>query len=160
MGYPLNQFCFIFINRSILFSRGGCVLKRFMIVPPDKGLTMNMWAVDGLASMGICLAALDSFARALANASGFPETLAPPASASYSLDLDMAIWINVAATGATMATATVFIMPLSSLPLKNMAHRDNKTTALAMVAAMVLIRISLCLIWESSWAMTPSNSRR
>jgi hypothetical protein len=117
------------------------VLKRFMIIPPDKGLTMNIWAVDGLASMGICLAALDSFARAPANASGFPETLAPPASASYSLDLDMAIWINVAATGATMATAMVFIMPPSSLLPKNMAHRDNKTTALAIVAAIVLIRI-------------------
>src|SRR5450756_2320530 len=57
-----------------------------------------------------------------------------------------------------MATAMVFIMLLSSLPPKNMVHRDNKTTALAMVAAMVLIKISLCLIWDNSWAMTPSNS--
>ena len=122
------------------------MLKRLMIDPPDNGLTMNICAVAGLASMGLTVADLESFARAPASASGFPDTLAAPASASYSLDLDMATWINVAATGAIMATAMVFIMPLSSLPPKNRDHRDNKTTALAMVAAMVLIKISLCLM--------------
>lgn len=67
------------------------MLKRLIMVPPDKGLTMNIWAVDGLASIGFRLADIESFAKALANASGFPDTLAAPASASYSLDLDMAI---------------------------------------------------------------------
>lgn len=70
---------------------GGWVLKRFMTVPPERGLTMNIWAVDGLASMGFCLAAVDNFASAPANAKGFPDTLALPASASYSRDLDIAI---------------------------------------------------------------------
>ena len=67
------------------------MLKRFMIAPPDKGFTINIWAVDGFASIGIASADFESFARALANASGFPETLAPLASASYSLDRDRAI---------------------------------------------------------------------
>ena len=81
-----------------------------MIDPSDRGLTINIWAVEGLASMGFCLAALDSFAKALASASGLPESLALPASASYSLDLDMAIWMTVAAIGAIIAMAITLIV--------------------------------------------------
>ena len=67
------------------------MLKRFMSVPPDRGVTMNIWAVDGFASIGFTRAAFDNFARELAKASGFPDILALPASASYSRDLERAI---------------------------------------------------------------------
>jgi hypothetical protein len=33
-------------------SRGGWVEKRLCKPLPDKGLTMNIWAVEGLAFMG------------------------------------------------------------------------------------------------------------
>ena len=49
---------------------GGCVEKRLAIVLPESGLTMNMFAVDGLASIGIASAPLCNFARAEANQLG------------------------------------------------------------------------------------------
>src|SRR3972149_1551700 len=41
----------------------------------------------------------------------------------------------------------------------NVAMRATTMIAAAMVAATELIRMSRCLTWASSWAMTPSSSR-
>ena len=99
------------------------MLNNPMIVPPESGLTINIWAVAGLALIGICLAMSDNFSKALANASGLPVTLALPASASYSRDRDMAICTNVAATGAIMATAMVLMALSLSFPKKTLHRR-------------------------------------
>ena len=76
------------------------MLKRFMRLLPDKGFIMNMWAVAGWAFIGIFREAEAIFFRALARPWGFLTKEAPAASAAYSLDLDMAIWISIAASGA------------------------------------------------------------
>ena len=52
---------------------------------------MNMWAVAGLASSGTAFDAVSSFASALASPLGEPAIEAPPASASYSREREMAI---------------------------------------------------------------------
>jgi len=49
------------MSRSILFSSGGCVLNKPMSVPPLRGFTMNMCAVEGFASMGTRREASESF---------------------------------------------------------------------------------------------------
>ena len=43
-------------KRAILSSNGGWVENKLIKLLPDNGLTINMWAVDGLASMGNCFA--------------------------------------------------------------------------------------------------------
>ncbi len=40
-------------SRAIRSSIGGWVLKRERTPPPLRGLTINMWAVEGFASIGI-----------------------------------------------------------------------------------------------------------
>jgi hypothetical protein len=67
------------------------VLNNPMIVSPESGLTINIWAVAGLALIGFSLDMSDNFIKAPANASGLPVIPALPASASYSRDRDMAI---------------------------------------------------------------------
>jgi hypothetical protein len=59
----------IFISRSLrtLSSIGGWVLKRLTMDFADSGLTMNIWAVAGLVSMGTAFDAADNFSRALAS---------------------------------------------------------------------------------------------
>jgi len=64
---------------------------------------MNMCAVEGLASNGRAVAARSSFSNASARAQGFRLICAPAASATYSRAREMAIWINMAASGARMA---------------------------------------------------------
>ena len=49
---------------AIRSSIGGWVLKRERTPPPWRGLTINIWAVEGLASMGIRWEAISSFPRA------------------------------------------------------------------------------------------------
>ena len=66
------------------------MLKRLENPPPRRGLTMNMWAVAGEASIGMRCAPISSFFKALANDMGFPQIFAPVASASYSRDREMA----------------------------------------------------------------------
>ena len=39
-------------KRAMRSSKGGWVENRLIKLRPDNGLTINMWAVDGLASMG------------------------------------------------------------------------------------------------------------
>jgi hypothetical protein len=51
-------------------SIGGWVLKRERTPPPLNGLTMNIWAVEGLASMGIFFAATSNFPNAFAKERG------------------------------------------------------------------------------------------
>jgi len=46
---------------AIRSSMGGCVLNREKMPPPRNGDTMNIWAVEGLACMGILWAAVSSF---------------------------------------------------------------------------------------------------
>ena len=56
----------------------------------EKGLMMNMCAVAGLASSGTALPADSSFCNALTSPRGLPAMAAPPASASYYRDREMA----------------------------------------------------------------------
>ena len=46
-------------------SVGGWLLKSAIRPAPEKGLMMNMWAVDGDASMGMRFDQLSSFWRPL-----------------------------------------------------------------------------------------------
>ena len=50
---------------AIRSSIGGWVLKRERTPPPLNGLTMNIWAVEGLASMGIRWAAIFQLPQSL-----------------------------------------------------------------------------------------------
>jgi hypothetical protein len=43
------------LNLAMRSSMGGWVEKIFLKLLPDSGLTMNIWAVEGFASIGICL---------------------------------------------------------------------------------------------------------
>ncbi len=70
------------------------MLNSLAIPPPRSGLTMNMCAVAGLALIGTRRDAVSSFLRALANHIGLPQSAAPLASASYSRERDIAIWIR------------------------------------------------------------------
>ncbi|MSO56684.1 MAG: radical SAM protein [Acidobacteria bacterium] len=53
-----------FISALIRCSVGGCVLNMLNKPPAEKGLMMNMWAVAGLASSGICFDPFSSFRSA------------------------------------------------------------------------------------------------
>jgi len=57
----------------------------------DRGVTMNMCAVAGFASSGTACDATSSFLSALTSPSGLPAISAPPASASYSRDREIAV---------------------------------------------------------------------
>ena len=72
---------------------------------PVKGLMMNMCAVEGEASMGIRLDQVSSFCRPPISGYGEPTYLALAASASYSREREMAIWISMAAMGARIIMA-------------------------------------------------------
>ena len=94
---------------------------------------------------------------------GDPTYLAEAASASYSREREIAIWISMAAIGARIIMAMAPIMPpprLSSsrLPPNQKAIRARKVMAAASVAATELIRISRCSTCPSSCATTPSIS--
>jgi hypothetical protein len=54
-------------RRAMRSSIGGWVLKRFIKERPVRGFTMNMWAVEGFAFMGIAWEARESFSRAPAS---------------------------------------------------------------------------------------------
>ena len=71
-------------RRATRSSIGGWVLNSFATRPPRSGLTMNMWAVAGLAFMGMRLDAASSLRSAEASHIGFPHKRAPVASAWYS----------------------------------------------------------------------------
>ena len=60
------------------------MLKSDASASPRSGLTMNMWAVAGLACIGRTSAARSSFPSALASASGRPQINEPTRSAWYS----------------------------------------------------------------------------
>ncbi len=129
---------------------------------------MNMCAVAGLASSGICLPYASIFRSALASPWGEPAISAPVESARNSRDLEMAAWISIAASGATtMAASRPRGLPprLSSLrpPPKiaaNCAMRASIMMAAAIVAATELIRMSRFRTCASSCAMTPASSLR
>lgn len=56
-----------------------------------NGFAIKRGAVDGLASfMGFSAIPALNFFRAPERCNGFPDSLAPPSSARYSLDLEMA----------------------------------------------------------------------
>src|ERR1035437_2482041 len=100
----------------------------FFIPPPLSGLTMNSWAVAGPAlSTPLSSFCDDIFFKAEARDNGLPEISAPPASAAYSLDLEIASWSKVAAMGANIKRTKDDMPPLSSslsppLPLNIIAH--------------------------------------
>ncbi len=88
-------------------------------------------------------------------------------SASNSRDLDRAICISPAATGARMASSivTAGLGPSSSplLPpktLANIARLAIAEIAVATAAAIEPIRMSLLRMWATSWATTPRTSLR
>jgi len=59
----------------------GCVLNKLAKLNPDKGLTINIWAAEGLTSMGMRCDEASSFRSALARPRGLPQSRAPVASA-------------------------------------------------------------------------------
>src|SRR5262245_66677352 len=72
-------------SRRMRSSSGGCVEKRDIRPPPDNGLTMQRWALVGVApSSGMRPEAVPSFSRALASGRGSPISRAPEESAPYS----------------------------------------------------------------------------
>ena len=88
--------------------------------------------------------------------------LAEAASASYSREREIAIWISMAAMGARiiMTIAPTAPPPRSSssrLPPNQKAMRASIVMAAASVAATELIRMSRCSTWPSSCATTPSS---
>ncbi len=56
-----------FISAWIRCSVGGCVLNMLSSPPAENGLMMNMCAVAGLASSGICFDPISSFLSAFIN---------------------------------------------------------------------------------------------
>jgi hypothetical protein len=73
-GAPsLQNFPVLAISSSLATrsSIGGWVLKRERTPPPLNGLTMNRWAVEGLASMGMRWDAASNFPRAFARERGW-----------------------------------------------------------------------------------------
>src|SRR4030043_1426479 len=88
---------------AIRSSIGGWVLKRERTPFPLNGLTMNIWAVEGFAFMGIRWAATSNFPKAFANERGWLRW-APPSSAKSSLEREIAIWMSIAAMEATIET--------------------------------------------------------
>src|SRR4030043_336496 len=90
------------LRRATLSSMGGWVLNRFMRLRPVRGLTINMWAVAGLAFMGARSTPMASFSNARARDSGLWASIAPVSSARYSREREMASWMSMAAMGAMM----------------------------------------------------------
>ena len=67
----------ISFNRLILSAIGGWVLNSFEKVFPEKGKTINIWAVAWFPERGICLLQLSNLPRALLKNLGFPLICAP-----------------------------------------------------------------------------------
>ncbi|VCU08296.1 hypothetical protein RHODGE_RHODGE_01469 [Rhodoplanes serenus] len=146
----------------------GWVENRLSIRSPDSGLMMNMWATAGLrsaASLGIWWAALSILASAEASHTGRPQISAPRRSAAYSRVRLIAICTSMAAIGATITISSEPTMPSPPLfsrlpPPKNMPNWASIEMAPAMVAVMVMIRVSRFCTCASSCAMTPAISSR
>ena len=66
--FPSQNFPVLAISSSLAIrsSIGGCVLNQERTPFPVNGLTMNIWAVEGFACIGILWAAISSFPSALA----------------------------------------------------------------------------------------------
>src|SRR5262249_31108371 len=93
----------IALRRAMRSSMGGCV-ENSVARPPDvSGLTMKRCAVAGVASSCFCRVAISSFASACSSPEAWPHRCAPEASAWYSREREMAIWMSMAAKGARMA---------------------------------------------------------
>src|SRR4030095_6186955 len=75
----------------------------------------------------------------------------------------MAIWISMAAIGArmTISRAAIGLPPSSSSPMgTKMARWATQVMTAPMVAATEEMRMSRFCTCDSSWASTPSSSRR
>ena len=75
----------------------------------------------------------------------------------------MAIWISMAAIGAriSISSAAIGLPPSSSSPIgMKMARWATQVITAPMVAATEEIRMSRFCTCDSSWASTPSSSRR
>ena len=81
-------------------SVGGWVLNMLSSPPAENGLMMNMCAVAGFASSGICFDPISSLRSALISPWGEPAIFAPPASARNSRDREIAACTSIAAIGA------------------------------------------------------------
>src|ERR1019366_3206241 len=92
-------------KRAIRSSVEGWVENRRMMLWPEKGLMINMWAVAGEASMGMRLDQVSSFCRPPISGEGEPTYLALAASASNSREREIAICISMAAKGARIIMA-------------------------------------------------------
>lgn len=105
-----------------------------------------------------------NFRNADASPFELPTNFAPFASARYSLDLEIASWIIVAAIGASITMNSMVIMSWWSLsfdPPNIIVH--CATVAMyeitpPIVAAIVVISVSLFFMWAISCAATPMIS--
>ena len=101
---------------------------------------------------GFLLLSDSSLARALANGSGFLIKRAEVSSAIYSLALEIASWISIAAIGARIQISIKPIMLpplLSSSPPNAVKYAidDRYEIVVAIVAAIVWIKMSRFFIW-------------
>ena len=72
-------------------SSGGWVENKLIKLFPDRGFTVNIWAVDGLACIGNFFENRPSFSSARAKPSELPAKREPLESAKYSRERDIAI---------------------------------------------------------------------
>ena len=123
---------------------------------------MNKWAVDWLPiCIGCCFALLLNFARALVNPFELPKILAADSSARYSLDLEIASWINIAMIGVRIPKTNNWIKLPESLSLPKPPNRALQRAIIAtyeitpaIIPAIVWIKISLFFIWEHYYPKT------
>ena len=154
------------IKRATRSSVAGWVENKPFMPPADSGFMIIIWAVSGwrsAASIGRPWARRWILTSALASAAGSPEISAPPRSASNSRARLIAIWIRLAASGASSATSRPAMgLPrrpsLSRPPPNIMPKLANMPMAPAMVALTVDSKMSRCLTCASSCAITPRSS--
>src|SRR5581483_5083772 len=164
-GFPIDPDLIhrIACRRAMRSSVEGCVENSRIRLWPVNGLMMNRCAVAGEASIGIRFDHVSSFCRPLISGYGEPMYLAEAASASYSRDREIAIWISIAAIGARIIISSGPNIPpprsSSSLrgPNQN-AIRASIVMVAASIAATELVRMSRCSTCPSSCATTPSIS--
>ena len=102
--------------------------KSFAIVPPRKGLTINMDSVAGAAFIGTASTPRLNLSSAAANHKGCPQISAPEASAMYSREREIAIWMSIAAIGPRIIMSSIprwsFVLPRPCHPQKETELRQ------------------------------------
>src|SRR5690348_1817068 len=124
-------------RRAIRSSVEGCVENSRIRLLPVNGLMMNRCAVAGEASIGIRFDQVSSFCNPLMSGYGEPMYLADAASAEYSREREIAIWISMAAIGAKI----IMRMPPNMPPRSSSSPRGPNQNAMraSMVIAAAII---------------------